>query len=64
MMRCPKCNKLIAHVMVVSEIYQKGYLNPYGEISEYGTFEGGASKTIRTECPLCFRKIKAKEANG
>jgi Zn finger protein HypA/HybF involved in hydrogenase expression len=54
-MICPKCEKEITHVNVISECWQQGTLDG-NKIISYGSVE--VLETIEIECPECHADIR------
>ena len=54
-MKCPKCNKEIEYVNVISKCWQKAQLEG-NKITNYGSVEE-VSDTQFIECPECLEKI-------
>lgn len=57
-MKCPKCNKEIDKVVVVSECWQYGRLkDDSNEIIDYGSVES-IDITLHIDCPECLKDIR------
>lgn len=54
-MKCPKCEKEIEEVNVISSCWQKATLRG-NKIDEYGSVED-ILDTIKIECPECLENI-------
>ena len=55
-MLCPKCNKEIKYVNVISQCWGKGHLlEDTNEITDYALEE--IEKTLFIECPECQERI-------
>jgi len=54
--RCPICGEQLYHIIIVSECWQKAYIDKDGKIIDYGSVEE-ITKTLSIECPKCSREI-------
>jgi len=57
-MKCPKCNKEIEKVTVISESWQRADIDENGKITDYGSTEMEGD-TERIECPECSGDIRS-----
>ena len=55
-MKCPKCKHKLTRVNVISECWQKAWVDAKGKITEYGSVEE-VTDTLFIECPDCFVKL-------